>query len=110
MQHETAHSMHQHCLPGCRTLSGITPVVSRRLHMNEWQGDKLGETSTALLQITDCKQMARPVHGRLHMAEHDCCGCPEPHAIAAPDHVKPLLHMEFVQHQAGAHMLRENFT
>ena len=58
-----------------------TLQVDGRLHVHKGQRHKLCDAAGALLQVTDCDEVARPVHWAVHMAKHDGGRRAEPHLV-----------------------------
>src|SRR5688572_26673878 len=107
VQREPRDRMHQDRLAPGRTAPSVALVVDWRLHVDEGQGDELGDATGPRLQAADREQMARPMLGALDMAEHDGRGGAQAHAMRGLDHVEPLLRAKLVRADDGAYLVVE---
>ena len=64
-----------------------TLQVDGRLHVHKRQWHELCDAASALLQVPDGDEVARPFRGALHMAEHDGGRRAEPHLMCCLYHL-----------------------
>ena len=105
---DPADCVDEHRLAEGGAASSLALQIDRRCHVDKRQRDELGEATGTLLEITRADEVPRPVHRILDGPEHDRHVRGEPHRVRNLVTVQPLLGVDLVGTQHGAHLVIED--
>ena len=80
----------------------------RRFHVHVAQRHEFGDAAGPLLQRAQALQMPRPVHGLLHVPEHDGGRRAQTHLVRGADDFQPFVGAQLVRADDGADLVIQN--
>ena len=105
VEHEARRRVQDNRLVEGRAVAGLALESDRRLFGDKRQRHEFGKAARLALEVANAVQVARDVDRALDMAEHDRRGRAEPDAVCGAHHLEPLLGVDLVGAEHGAHFV-----